>query len=218
MHCRSALLLASLWGVAVAQTLPSVTNSAGPLTIVIRSDSHPPADVLNAMEREVESVVSQSSIGVIWASGATGDQVFDRVAVIRLRGHCGADGVLGPPAGADRHTLQPLGQTQVVDGVVLPFADIRCDAVRDLIARDLALEPSYEHDDLFGRALGRVLAHELYHILLHTTNHGKTGLARSVQTSADLLADRDGFAPPDERRLSKASGNEASESFAAGAR
>ena len=208
MRCRSALLLVSLWlRTAGAQTLPDTAHFSGPLTIVLRGDIADRSGVLNAMEREVESLVAPSSIRVTWVSTTNRGQVYERVAVVRLSGTCRADGpvaILGAQA-------EPLGRTQVVDGKVLPFAEVRCDSVRAVIARHLAFQPSYEREDVFGRALGRVLAHELYHILLRTTSHGTTGLARPVQSSADLVADRDGFAPADERKLSEVSSVEATE-------
>ncbi len=216
MLCRSALLLASLWGIAGAQTPLDNPNLAGPLTIVLRGSTAISAEALNAMQREVEALVEPSSIRVAWISNTTGAEVYDRVAVVRFRGDCRAGAPLLMTR-TEKHDFDPLGQTQVVDGDVLPFAAVRCDAVRQLIGRDLALQPSYERDDLFGRALGRIVAHELYHILLRTTRHGTEGLARPAQSSADLLADRDDFAPADERKLSQSS-NSDSDSFASNER
>jgi hypothetical protein len=98
--------------------------------------------------------------------------------------------------------VEALGQTQVVDGVVLPMADVLCDSVRKLIDRDMRSSPAFERDELFGRALGRVMAHELYHILLRTRDHGHDGLARPAQSSVELLAARNPFAEQDERKVS----------------
>jgi len=39
---------------------------------------------------------------------------------------------------------------------------------------------------MYGRALGRVVAHELYHIFAATETHGKDGVARSFHTRRDL--------------------------------
>jgi len=218
MLCRSALLLASLWGIAGAQTPPDSPNLTGPLTIVLRGNSAISTEALNAMQREVEALVEPSSIRVAWTSNTTGAEVYDRVAVVRIRGDCRVDAPVLMTTRTEKQGAEPLAQTQVVDGDVLPFAAVRCDAVRSLIGRDLALQPSYEREDLFGRALGRVLAHELYHILLRTTRHGTEGLARPAQSSADLLADRDSFAPADERKLSQSSSFETSDSFASNGR
>jgi hypothetical protein len=93
-----------------------------------------------------------------------------------------------------------------VEGKVLPIADLRCDALRKLIDRDLQAAPAAGRDQLLGRALGRVLAHELYHVLLRTRAHAREGLARPAQSSADLLAPRNSFAEPDQRLLEAGDG------------
>ena len=98
---------------------------------------------------------------------------------------------------------EPLGQTHVVDGKVLPFADILCDAVRRIVDRDLRVVPVGQRDEVLGRALGRVLAHELYHIVLHTTDHSAHGLARPEQSSRELLAPVGAFTEDDDRRLAE---------------
>lgn len=49
-------------------------------------------------------------------------------------------------------------------------------------------------DLLFGRALGRALAHEIGHYLLRSRAHSEHGLMRGQQLSCDLIAaDRRGF-------------------------
>ena len=45
------------------------------------------------------------------------------------------------------------------------------------------------HVPRLGRALGRVLAHELYHIFANTTKHARAGIAKSCYTAPELLAD-----------------------------
>ncbi len=209
MLCRSALLLASFLGVASGQLLPDSAELHGALTIVLRSDSAASPEVLTAMKSETESLLDPSSIRLAWTTDSDGTQVFDRVAVVHLRGACRVDGPL--PGTVQKN--EPLGRTQVVNGKVLPFADVRCNPVRKLIAHDLAFEPSAEREELLGRALGRVLAHELYHILLRTTSHGGQGLARPAQSSSDLLASSDSFAPVDERKLSLLFRSVATKSF-----
>jgi hypothetical protein len=46
--------------------------------------------------------------------------------------------------------------------------------------------PQSERAEAFGRALGRILAHELYHILANTQHHGRAGVAKESYTVADL--------------------------------
>jgi hypothetical protein len=43
-------------------------------------------------------------------------------------------------------------------------------------------------DQVFGRVLGRVLAHEIGHYVLRSPRHAVDGLMRSVQLADDLVA------------------------------
>jgi hypothetical protein len=205
MHCRTALLLVSLCGTAVAQAPAPIPNPSVPLTVVLRGDLPIPARVLDAMEREVESLLALSHIQMSWTWSADPPRVFEQLAVVTLRGACRPNAAI--PASVQFATGDPeaLGKTQMVDGKVLPFADVRCDPVRKLIYRELYAKPSKQREVLLGRALGRVMAHELFHIILRSTDHGSNGLARPAQSSADLTGERDNFAPADQLRLSQSS-------------
>jgi hypothetical protein len=202
MHCRTALLLISLCGPVVAQPPADIPNLSVPFTVLLQG-SPVSAPVVNAMEREVESLLAHSHIRMNWVRNTDPPRVYELLAVVTLRGACRPNAPVPAAIQFPVGDLEPLGQTQVVDGRVLPFADVRCDSVRKLIARGLYAKPSSEREDILGRALGRVMAHELYHILLRSRSHGTIGLARPVQTSADLIADRDNFAPADERKLAQ---------------
>ena len=90
-------------------------------------------------------------------------------------------------------------------GAVLPIAEVQCDSVRRFIAADLGRTRSEQRDEILGRALGRVISHELYHILLRTTQHGREGIARPAQSSSDLVTERVAFARADELRLASVS-------------
>ncbi len=49
--------------------------------------------------------------------------------------------------------------------------------------------PGNEREGAYGRALGRVLAHELYHIFGNTTHHASEGVAKESYTVQDLLTE-----------------------------
>jgi hypothetical protein len=85
-------------------------------------------------------------------------------------------------------TSGPLGWTHVSQGVVLPFSDVDCNAVRAFLQNQLRTRPEAVREEIYGRALGRVLAHELYHVLAGTVDHGACGIAKSGYTVSDLLS------------------------------
>jgi hypothetical protein len=86
------------------------------------------------------------------------------------------------------------------DGTPEPKVSLFLNALLTLIAETRALSlatlqsPRVLRDLIIGRAVGRVLAHEIGHYILATRTHGTTGLMRSSQRSDDLVApSRAGF-------------------------
>ncbi|HLH32228.1 MAG TPA: hypothetical protein VKY31_13575, partial [Terriglobia bacterium] len=46
---------------------------------------------------------------------------------------------------------------------------------------------------LFGRAMARVMAHEIYHVLAAATDHAGSGIAKPSLSFEDLVSDRFAF-------------------------
>jgi hypothetical protein len=119
-----------------------------------------------------------------WRSlaGVRGSQVSAELAVITVKGRCDTAGILN----RSRIVGGSLGFTHISDGQILPFTEVNCDRVRNFLQADLSLMGTEEREAAYGRALGRVLAHELYHIFANTTRHG-SGVAKESYTVHDLL-------------------------------
>jgi hypothetical protein len=189
----------ALWalfcGTVAGQTLPDEAS----LTVILKGE-RVPEPILNAMRRETQAAVEPSGVHLSWRlQDLPSGEVPGQVALIEMRGRCASTTPLPRPA--LRGDAEPLAQTHMVDGKVLPFADLLCDAVHRLVDRDLRGVRSNQRDELLGRAYGRVLAHELYHILARTSDHGDHGLGRWEQSSAELLSPSSSFAETDERRM-----------------
>ncbi len=43
---------------------------------------------------------------------------------------------------------------------------------------------------MFGRAIARVLAHELYHVLAGTVSHSRQGVAQRALSGSQLVSDQ----------------------------
>src|SRR5260370_22742166 len=87
--------------------------------------------------------------------------------------------------------------THTSGSAILPYSEVECDKVR-VSLRSAMWGGDYERGDLLmGRALGRVLAHELYHIVGKTAGHGSDGVARRVLSGAQLISDRLRLQPAD---------------------
>ncbi len=159
---------------------------APPIILYTTFQHEPPAAVLAAIENEVDSIMAPNGLRFEWRSldGVRGQEVSAELAVITFQGRCDSAGLAGRSklAGA-------LGWTHVSDGEILPFTDIGCDRVREFVQRSLFFIDPDARQEAYGRALGRVVAHELYHIFANTTHHASWGVAKEAYTVQDLLSD-----------------------------
>jgi hypothetical protein len=184
-------------------SLVSAQSASGSLSVYVANAGAASAQVAATLRAELRDILSGSGIQVQWHDGD--GSVGGRLVVMRLQGSCRGEIPPTPNTKNMKVTQDPeaLGSTHVSNGEVLPFADIHCDRIRSFVAAPLSIYGSaVVRDEMFGRAVARVMAHELYHILLKTTSHGKKGLARASQTAGQLIAPRTTFAHDDERKLS----------------
>jgi hypothetical protein len=177
------LLSAPLIGAVTscAQSIPAPP----PATLYTEFQQAPPAAVLDSIRGESAAIMGRLGIGLDWRSlaGAHGNEVSLQLAVIHFQGRCDAGG-LSP------NRVQPgaLGWTHESDGVILPFGEVDCDRIRSFIQVDLLSVPARDREFIFGRAVGRVLAHELYHILARSAHHSSAGVGKAAYAVEDLLA------------------------------
>jgi hypothetical protein len=94
-----------------------------------------------------------------------------------------------------------LGEAAVSDGKVLPYFTINCPRVLRLLSPVIRPLNRSFRGNLLGRALARVIAHELFHILAQTGEHDHTGIAQSKLTFQDLLSDKFDLSPTSLERI-----------------
>ena len=141
--------------------------------------------MVDTLKAEVDSIMRPSGLRFTWRKlpAAGYSEVSVELAVITFKGRCDVTGL--SPHGSDPG---PLGWTHISDGVILPFAEVDCQSLRGFIQRRLLRMPAVGREAAYGRALGRVLAHELYHIFANTTRHGSCGVGKSKFTAEELLS------------------------------
>ena len=173
----------------VLAVLPALGQPGAPIAPIALYISfpqqQPPPAVLQALQDEVESIMAPSGLRFEWRSlaGNRGDEIAVELAVVTFRGRCDSEGLLSHSTHAGA-----LGWTHVSDGIILPFSEVDCDGLRRFASSGLlALKPS-ERAVAYGRAVGRVLAHELYHIFADTKHHGSCGVAKEAYSVQDLLS------------------------------
>ena len=159
--------------------------SLAPIVLYTQFQREPPPVVFDALQAEVNSAMAPSDLRFTWRalSAALGNQSSVELAVVTFKGRCDV-------VGLTPYNSHPgaLGWTQISNGVILPFAEIDCQGIREFIQKQLLVLPAEEREEAYGRALGRVLAHELYHIFANTTKHGSRGLGKAAYSVQELLS------------------------------
>ena len=128
-----------------------------------------------AMRSELNRLLAPAGIGVVWKDFADrkAGEDFDVVAVGSIEGSC---------APGEANLIGGLGLADAAvsaDGV-LPYFKVDCTRLMRMLGNESS--PSKA-----GRALARVIGHELYHILARTSEHPSAGLAKAAFSVNDLI-------------------------------
>ncbi len=187
-HVKQAFFLCLALGIpsAYGEENRQAQPVAAPITLYTQFQQDAPPAVVNALHYELDTIMAPIGMRFEWRSLATPRvaEISVELAVIKFKGHCDAANLL--PL---RSSPGALGWTHVSDGTILPFSDIDCDRIRDFVQRDLLTVDPKDREDTFGRAMARVLAHELYHIFANTAKHGSCGIGKAAYTVQELLSD-----------------------------
>jgi len=137
------------------------------------------------MQHVVAAALSSTGAEFSWLTAESGraGETFDDLAVLHFRGSCRMERLT--PAIDGKPVM--LGEAVMVSGGVSAFSSVECDQIKTCISGLLGASCARDRETAFGRALGRVVAHELYHILAKTSSHSRSGISKSVQNSFDLI-------------------------------
>ena len=158
-------------------------GALAPISLYVHFDHDAAPEVVLAIEGELKAIMAPIGLSFVWRdlASADGSTTSVELAVISFKGSCSLEGI-------SQRNFNPgrLGWTHVSDGVILPFADVNCSAVREFTQRELLAVRPADRIQVYGKAVGRVLAHELYHIFANTRHHGSEGVGREYYTVNDL--------------------------------
>jgi hypothetical protein len=184
-YVRCALCL--MFGAAISCAAPVLTSRpstlmAAPLTAVVLTDGRYSKVAMREMVRESARILKQSGVFLRWQVGSADQAVMGRLVVVKLVGRCDMD------ASPALVVSGPLGWSHKVNGAILPFSDLACDTIRGAVQSAIADGNQLRANILLGRAMGRVLAHELYHIVADTSKHGRGGVAQAALSPRQLTS------------------------------
>jgi hypothetical protein len=157
------------------------------LAVYLSADPNQPAAPVEHMKRELSAMMQAAGYRVVWGDPRSPDRIgHAHLVVLELRGSCGL------PPGNYRiersvESGASLAATAVSPSGVLPFSWVNCANLTRMLAPVLAGESPAQRDYLYGRAMARVAAHELYHAVTGSRDHGQEGVAKPSFRVADLL-------------------------------
>jgi hypothetical protein len=141
--------------------------------------------LVTQVHQETDEVLKVAGVDPEWLKYDLNRQewIEGEVAVVKFRGACAP--------GKGRHgvavTSGALAWAHSVDGHILPFVDVECDRVVEYIRVRTDRAGAVARPQMLARALGRVLAHELYHVLASTSRHESWGITKAVLTADELV-------------------------------
>jgi hypothetical protein len=156
---------------------------AADVTVVMDFDGPRSDRAVQQMKSETEQIFKGANVHLDWRErGEIGRKSYDNLVMVRFKGKC----VLEPvPILYDERG--PFAFSYSSDGDVLPFSEVECDRVTATVQSAMWGDDFARPDYVMGRALGRVLAHELVHILTRSAAHGNEGVTKPALSGRDLI-------------------------------
>lgn len=183
--CVISLALGCASGASIA---PQATTTR--LTLVYQFDHSYSDRMFQETKHELEFILKDSGIQVDWRdrAGVGSSESFKNLVVVKFRGACEVGEAMDSNA-----ELGPLAFTYRSEGAILPFSEVKCDRILSTLRGVLSGVGHGRAGLLLGRALARVLAHELYHVLAGTESHAGKGVAQRALSGVQLVSDQLGL-------------------------
>lgn len=175
---------------------------AASLQLLTQFNGRTSTTAVREMQREMDRLYRDVQVPILWheLSGYQSVGETPRIVFIHFVGDCRA--VRMPPV----HSVAGIALAGVsrVDGRMLPLVKVDCDRVASYLWPSMAGSDRARGDAAFGRALARVVAHELYHCLTGTAKHSRSALFRAEISAKALLTSELDFGADEVANLRRA--------------
>ena len=180
----------------------SVYANAQTQTLAVYFHSSPELDSLtqHSLDQELARLLSPAGIQVAWRDETRETrEEMGRLVVGRFDGNCSVETLPSESLGSSETVT--LAESALSDGHIIPYFNVDCPRVIRMLAPTLRHLSVPFRNAALGRALARVMAHELYHILAQTADHDETGISKAQLSSKDLTANRFELSPHSLQRI-----------------
>ena len=139
---------------------------------------------IREMERESGSILKNAGVKLDWRlRDQTDGQAYSDLVVMTFNGACQFD-----RSARVYDALGPLASTKTTDHRIESFGEVDCDHVISTARSAMFGGDFAQADTLVGRALGRVVVHEIVHMLTKSADHGRDGVFRESLSGRQLIA------------------------------
>jgi hypothetical protein len=187
-NSSSVFRVCAFMALAATVCAPVCVSAAPPAAAIViyySFDSPPASAVLTSMQTEVAKIFDPTRLSLDWRPvDGRGGEVDSELVVVRFRGSCTANGWQSPASPRATNGGYSLADSKTSDGQVLPFTEVDCGALRSYLGGERFADPA----TVLGKAMGRVLSHEIYHILTASIAHAHSGVARAEHSRNELTA------------------------------
>lgn len=174
------------WIAGLAMPLVAGVERASPSVLTVILDFKGPLSQISLKEMKSEAglILRSSGVQLDWRIlGEDPHASYDDLVIMKFKGACQYE-----PAPPIYDELGPLAITYLSDGEIQPFGEVDCDRVVNTARSAMVASDLPRGDLLIGRALGRVVAHELVHMLTKSGQHGVEGVEKPALSGKQLIA------------------------------
>jgi len=171
--------------VALCLLFVAACQSATRNVTVLVNFEKPHSDVsVMAMRHELRELLEPAgiSVEVMLKTEMPASPQFSELFVFAMKGWCSMNAMP-----AISNVRGPLGLAFSSNGEILHFGEVECDRVRQCLQRVVGSGRPQDHQAEFGAALGIVVAHEIYHMIVGAKEHTKDGLTKESLSAHELL-------------------------------
>ena len=152
------------------------------LTVWAGFDRLPDRSTVQWMEREAGELFSEAGLTFSWQLGPKDVvEMIGPLVSVQFHGKCALE-----PSAVRLPADGPMAWVQPQDGKIRSFIDVDCDRTAAMVWQNRGTLPLPLVTRAFGRALARVMCHELYHYLTQSVVHTASDLFRPAMSSMDL--------------------------------
>lgn len=159
------------------------SKSSPDLTVILDFKGPYSQNSIREMQREAGLILKSSGYRLGWTMlGADPHATYRDLVVLTFHGFCRYDSAVPRSTVSGSYAL-----THITDGEIMPFGEVDCDRVVGAVRNAMSGRDESKADKLVGRALGRVVAHELVHMLTKSAQHASEGVEKSALSGTQLI-------------------------------